>query len=109
VLYKTHLTKAIDTTSALSCNREIYRLFREVLQKGIEQGELRGDMSADSLSRHLILAIRGISSEWCIQRPDFSLRDQVIEQFRNTAFQNTALRIEKVNRTNTYHIYEKRL
>lgn len=82
VLYKTHLTKVMDTTSALSYSREIYKLFSEVLEKGMKQGELRGDLSADSLSRHLILAIRGITFEWCIRYPDFDLKEQILEHFR---------------------------
>jgi hypothetical protein len=82
VLYKAHLTKAVDTTSALSYSRELYKLFSEVPEKGIEQGELRCGLSADSLSKHLILAIRGITFEWCIRHPDLNLKDQVVEHFR---------------------------
>lgn len=82
LLYKGHLTKTIDTTSALSYNRELYTLFSEVLERGIRQGELREDLSVDSLSRHLILAIRGITYEWCIRHPDFNLKEQVLEHFK---------------------------
>ena len=52
-LYKAHLTKTIDTTSALSYNRKIYDLLRRVLEKGVHQGELREDISIDSLAKHL--------------------------------------------------------
>lgn len=82
VLYKTHLTKAVDTASAISYNRELYFLFSRVLEMGIEQGELREDLSVASLSRHLILAIRGITFEWCIRYPDFDLKEQVLEHFK---------------------------
>ncbi|NLK85904.1 MAG: TetR/AcrR family transcriptional regulator [Clostridiaceae bacterium] len=82
VLYKTHLTKAVDTTSATSYNRELYTLFSRVLEMGVEQGELREDMPVASLSKHLILAIRGITFEWCIRHPDFDLKEQVLEHFR---------------------------
>lgn len=81
VLYKAHLTKTINTTSAMSYNRELYKLFREILERGIRQGELREDLSVDSLAKHLILAVRGITFEWCIRYPDFDLKEQVLEHF----------------------------
>ncbi len=82
VLYKAHLTKTIHTTSAISYNRELYTLFREVLERGVQQGELREDISADSLAKHIILAIRGITFEWCIRYPDFDLKMQVLDHFK---------------------------
>ena len=82
VLYKAHLTKTINTTSAMSYNREIYKLFTEVLERGVMEGELREDISVDTLARHLILAIRGITFEWCIQYPDFNLKEQVLDHFK---------------------------
>ncbi len=82
VLYKAHLTKAVDTTSATSYSRELYTLFSKTLEMGVEQGELREDLSVASLSRHMILAIRGITFEWCIRYPDFDLKEQVLEHFK---------------------------
>ncbi len=82
VLYKTHLTKVVDSAAAISYNRELYALFSKVLDMGIQQGEFRDDLSAASLSRHLILAIRGLTFEWCIRYPDFDLKEQVLEHFR---------------------------
>ena len=80
-LYKAHLTKTIDTTSALSYNRKIYELLRRVLEKGVHQGELREDISIDSLAKHLIMSIRGIVFEWCVRYPNFNLKEQVLDHF----------------------------
>ena len=82
VLYKGHLAKTINTIPAISYDRELYKLFIEVLGKGVRQGELREDIPVDSLARHLILAIRGIIFEWCIRYPDFDLKEQVLEHFK---------------------------
>jgi AcrR family transcriptional regulator len=82
VLYKAHLTKTINTIPAMSYNREIYKLFIEVLEKGVRQGELREDIAVASLAKHLILAIRGITFEWCIRYPDFDLKEQVLDHFK---------------------------
>lgn len=81
-LYKSHLTKAIDTTSALSYGRELYIIFHETLEKGIIAGELREDIPVETLANHLILAIRGVIFEWCIRYPDFNFKEQLIDHFR---------------------------
>ena len=82
VLYKAHLTKTINTTPAMSYNRDLYKLFTVVLEKGLRQGELREDMPIDSLAKHLIMAIRGITFEWCIRYPDYDLKHQIKEHFK---------------------------
>lgn len=82
VLYKAHLTKTINTESAMSYNRELYKMFTEVLERGVRQGELREDLTVDSLAKHLILSIRGITFEWCIRYPDFDLKEQVLDHFK---------------------------
>lgn len=82
VLYKGHLTKTINTASAMDYNRELYKLFTEVLERGVRQGELREDIPVDSLAKHLILGIRGITFEWCIRYPDFNLKEQVYDHFK---------------------------
>lgn len=81
-LYKAHLTQTINTASAMSYNRELYKLFSEVLERGVKQGELREDIPVDWLAKHLILAIRGITFEWCIRYPDFNLKEQVIDHYK---------------------------
>jgi AcrR family transcriptional regulator len=61
VLYKAHLAKTINTVPSFSYNRELYNIFNEILEKGVKSGELRDDIPVEILSRHLILAIRGIT------------------------------------------------
>lgn len=81
-LYKAHLSKTIDTTSAMSYDRELYKLFIEVLESEVNQGEIRVDIPVDLLAKHLILALRGIIFEWCIRYPDFNLKEQVLVQYK---------------------------
>lgn len=81
VLYKAHLTKTINTASAMSYNRELYSIFTEVLERGVRQGELRDDLPVDVLAKHFIMAIRGITFEWCVRYPDYDLKEQVQDYF----------------------------
>lgn len=81
-LYKSHLSKTIDTTSAISYNRGIYKLFREVLERGVNQGEVREDIPVDLIAKHLILSMRGAIFEWCVRYPDFNLKEQVLVHYK---------------------------
>jgi AcrR family transcriptional regulator len=82
VLYKAHITKTIDTTSAMNYSRELYKMLEETLDKGVRGGELREDIPVESLAKHLIMAIRGIVFEWCIRYPDFDLKEQILDHFK---------------------------
>lgn len=80
-VYKAQITKTINTDAVMSYNREIYKLFSDIISKGIQQGEFKTDISADILTRHFIMAIRGITYEWCIRYPDFDLKEQALNHF----------------------------
>lgn len=79
VLYKAHLTKNIDAHSSVSYNRDIYKMFEYIINMGIQQGEFRTDIPVATLSHHFVLAMRGITFEWCIRYPDFKLKEQFLE------------------------------
>ena len=81
VLYKAHLTKTINTDSAMNYNRELYKLFSDVLSKGIQQEVFHPGMSVDLLTKHCILSIRGLTYEWCIRYPNFDLKAQCLQHF----------------------------
>jgi AcrR family transcriptional regulator len=82
VLYKAHLTKNIDAYSSINYNRELYKMFEFILNKGVRQGEFRLDIPVDTLAHHFVLAMRGITFEWCIRYPDFILKEQSLEHVK---------------------------
>lgn len=63
-------------------SRELYALFYRILEKGIRCGDLRSSLPPEALSRHFVMAIRGVAYEWCVRYPDFDLREQTIEHMR---------------------------
>ena len=81
-LYKTHLTKSDSSASAWRYNREIYVLFRNVLEKGIQQGDIKPGLPPDLLAKHCVLALRGVTFEWCIRYPEFDLRQECMKHFQ---------------------------
>lgn len=82
VVYKAQITKDIDTEAITSYDREIYKMFSEVLKRGIKRGEFNANISLDILTRHFMMAIRGITYEWCIRYPEFDYKTQALQHFK---------------------------
>lgn len=81
-VYQMLLAGTVDTEAVKGYTRELYTLFHTVLEKGIRRGELSSSLPIEELSRHFVMAIRGVSYEWCIRYPDFDLREQSIAHIR---------------------------
>lgn len=81
IIYEVQLTRTINTDTILGYDRDIYKMFNDVICKGVKQGEFRTDLSLDTITKHCLLAIRGITYEWCIRYPDFDLKDQILKHF----------------------------
>ena len=72
------LMKTVDTEAVQGYSRVLYRLFYDILEKGLKKGELKDTLSAEELSRHFVMAFRGLSFEWCTRYPDFDLKKQAV-------------------------------
>lgn len=82
ITYKVNITRTIPTNAALDYNRELYKIFNSIINRGIKQGEFKTDIATDTITKHCILSLRGITYEWCIRYPDFNLKDYVQEHFK---------------------------
>ncbi len=80
--YKMQLTKAVNMETVLNYQRDLYKIFAEILRQGLTQGEFQSELSPDALTRYFVMAIRGLSYEWCIRYPDFDLKKECLEYFR---------------------------
>jgi AcrR family transcriptional regulator len=74
-VYKLMLTASFDTEAVKGYNRELYQIFVAVLKRGVEQGEFSSALSPETLAKHFVLALRGLSYEWCIRYPDLDLKE----------------------------------
>lgn len=81
-IYQMLLTSTIDTEAVKGYNRELYGLFHGVLEKGLRKGEITSSLSLEALSRHFVMAIRGVSYEWCVRYPAFDLKSHATEHVR---------------------------
>lgn len=80
-LYKAQLTNDYDTSMVLSYNRRIYSMLSSVLARGMTRGEFRTDIPPDILAKHMMVAFRGITYEWCARYPDFDYKAQALALF----------------------------
>ena len=63
-------------------NRKLYQMFADVLGRGIERGEFNANIPLETITKHFVMAIRGLSYEWCIRYPDFDLKEEALAHFR---------------------------
>lgn len=80
--YRIQLEKTLDTGMLLDHDRKIYKIFSSLVNRGMRTGEFRTDIPAESVSDHLIMAMRGATYEWCIRYPDFDLNNHLLRHFQ---------------------------
>lgn len=81
-VYQMLLAGTVDTEAIKGYGRELYMLFYSILDKGIRRREFISALPLDALSQHFVMAIRGVSYEWCVRYPDFDLNKQAMEHCR---------------------------
>lgn len=78
-IYQILLAGTVDTEAVKSDSRALYLMFHGILEQGIRKGEFQSALPVEVLSRHFIMAIRGICTGWCIQYPDVDLKAHALE------------------------------
>lgn len=82
IIYQVQITKTQNTDAILGYNRDLYKILGDIITRGIQQGEFKTDIYAETIANHFIICIRGLTYEWCVRYPDFDLRNQVVEHFK---------------------------
>jgi AcrR family transcriptional regulator len=81
LLYEVNISKTIDTAALLDYNRDLYKVLSLVIDQGIQQGEFKTNISKETLARHYVMALRGLTYEWCIRYPNFDFRSESRQHF----------------------------
>jgi len=81
IVYKIQLTESFNMDAVKGYNRKLYQIFSDVLGQGIERGEFKTKLPVDTLTKHFVMALRGLSYEWCIRYPDFELKEHALAHF----------------------------
>lgn len=81
-VYQLLLAGTTDTDLIKGYGRELYIMLCGILDKGIRNGEFISTLPAETLSHHIVLALRGVTYEWCARYPDFDLKEHSITHMR---------------------------
>ena len=81
-VYQLLLTGDTNVGAVKGYNRDLYQIFYDVLECGVKRGEFNSELTLEEMTRHFVMAIRGISYEWCIRYPDFDLKAQALTHFQ---------------------------
>lgn len=81
MLYRIQLEKEISDRKSMSYNREIYKMFYDIIHKGIEQKIFRTELSEEEIAKQFMMIYRGVTYEWCVRYPEFDLKSQTLKLF----------------------------
>lgn len=81
-VYRLQLASTMNMESVTGYERRIYPFFQEVLERGIRRGEFNTAFSPEAMSRHFVMALRGLTYEWCIRYPNFDFKQEALAHFR---------------------------
>ncbi len=81
-VYKLLLEQNLSMNVVKGHGRDLYVSFTELLAEGIRRGEFKSELPPDVLASHFVMAMRGLSYEWCIRDPDFDLKKEALVHFK---------------------------
>lgn len=71
-LFSTQLTTRGEK-HLLNRNRTYFKLLQQVVRQGLEQGELRGDMTANQIINDYAMFERALMYDWCLSEGKYAL------------------------------------
>ena len=80
--YTLQLTRVVNTESVNGYDRELYIIFNNLLSRGIQRGEFKTSQPLETLTKQIVMAMRGLTYEWCIRYPDFNFKEEVLQYFK---------------------------
>jgi AcrR family transcriptional regulator len=82
LLYRILLEKNIETNVLTDYSRDLYKLFHDIISKGIKQKVFRSSLNIEEVTKHFVAAYRGLAIDWCVRYPNYNLKEQAISHFK---------------------------
>ncbi len=79
--YRIHIERNNKNDNLLSYDRDLYKVFSTLIQRGIDRGELRADLPPEMISYQFVTVLHGFTYEWCIRYPEINLKDNLCRHF----------------------------
>ena len=81
-VYEAQLSKTVNPVLLMGYSRDLYKLFTDIIDKGMQQGEFKKELSSDAIARYCVMVIRGTAYEWCVRYPDFNFKEELLGLFK---------------------------
>ncbi|HOP64260.1 MAG TPA: TetR/AcrR family transcriptional regulator [Spirochaetota bacterium] len=81
-IYKSQLESGTDFF--ISEERPYFKILREIIEEGMEKGEIKPELSAVELTRWIISFSRGVTYDWCLHSGDYDIVAVMDRAFRMT-------------------------
>jgi AcrR family transcriptional regulator len=82
IVYRIELSRNFNTEAVKGYDRKLYHIMKDVLNRGFQRGEFKISLTLEELARQFVMAIRGVSFEWCIRDSNFDLKGQLVTHLK---------------------------
>lgn len=81
-IYRLQIENALDIDSIKKYEKDVYKIFEAILEKGIEEKEFKTDIPIDLLTKHFVMAMKSLIYQWCVNYPKFNLKKETEIYFK---------------------------
>ncbi len=77
--YSAMLSSKIDSKIILNYDRRLPEIYKNLILRGIHEGEFKSITDADSFTKHFMISIRGVIFDWCVCSCSFDLEKELLD------------------------------
>ena len=81
LLYRVQLDKKHSMDSVMGYNRELYKMFYEIIEDGIHKNVFLSKLPADEIAKQFVMVYRGLTYEWLVRYPELNLKIEALKLF----------------------------
>lgn len=77
-IYQAMLIPEFEQDAKLNYNRSLPSIYKEIILRGITNGEFKSSIDVENVAQQFIMSIRGMTFEWCVHSGDFDLENELL-------------------------------
>ena len=81
LLYRVQLDRKQSIDSVMGYNRELYKMFYEIIEDGIHKNVFLSKLPADEIAKQFVMVYRGLTYEWLVRYPELNLKIEALKLF----------------------------
>ncbi|MDD4541202.1 MAG: TetR/AcrR family transcriptional regulator [Eubacteriales bacterium] len=81
LLYRVQLEKKLNVSSVISYDRDLYKMFLQVIEEDFESLAPHSSLSAENVARQFVTVYRGLVFDWCVRTRELDLKTEALDLY----------------------------